>query len=324
MIQSTVDKPFICMASAGGVLVMLLAAMVGCGYSLEREIAEIQRLERDAAEVLRIRSDPDSLAAAALFTAARAPADALALIERAATGAPERPELAWLHIQVCTRADGCDPEPLEVHLRQLDPANGIGWLGALARAYEAADEAALDAAIAATSQSERVDSFYSILVTRLSRATTDAGAMSLQNTVSAVIGEVVTVGLPGYTAASKGCGVERQERPGLRDFCKSLSASLMAGDTIISEMVGVAIAKRSWPPDSQQWLAAAEARRIYRYRSKALLDANWMPDWDDAQAANYLAMLAQHRRERDVLIAQLNALGIDPTPPVDWVDPLSK
>lgn len=320
MIQSTVDKPFLCKTSAGGVLVMLLAAVGGCGYSLQREIAEMRRLERNAAEVLRIRSDPDSLAAAALFTARSAPAEALALIERAVVAAPDRPEFAWLHSEICADLNSCNPEPVEARLRQLDPANGLGWFGALSRAFEAADESALDTALAAASRSKRVDTYYSILVTRLSRATADAGAMPLMD----AIGLVTAVTLPSYSAVSKSCSAERLERPGLREACRSLSASLIAGDTHISEMVGVAIAKRSWPPDSQQWLAAAEARRVYRYRSKALLDANWMPEWTDAEAAKYLAMLAQHRREQDVLIAQLNALGINPTPPVDWVDPSSK
>jgi hypothetical protein len=311
-----------------GVVLLLLMGTTGCAHSPEREtadferaIADMERLQDRAADILRIRSDADSLAAAALFIARHAPDDALTLIARATTAAPERPELALLHAKICADTHGCDPEPIEARLRQLDPANGIGWFGAIGRAFEAADDAALDAALTAASHSQRVDSYYMTLTARLSAATASAGALSLPDAIGAVIGEVVSViSLPGYTAASKGCGTERLERLGLRDTCRPLSASLMAGDTFLTEMIGVAIAKRTWPVDSPEWQAASEARRVYRYRSEALLDTYDIGEWDEAKAGKYLQLVAQHPREQDLVLAQLIALGIDPMPPADWTD----
>jgi len=69
--------------------------------------------------------------------------------------APERADLVWLQAQVCEKLARCDPEPVERRLRALDPTNGAGWMGALARAYVAKDEETTDAAIAAIGRSDR-------------------------------------------------------------------------------------------------------------------------------------------------------------------------
>jgi len=46
------------------------------------------------------------------------------LIARAVDVAPDRPDLVWLQAQVCQQSPPCDPEPIERHLRELDPSNG--------------------------------------------------------------------------------------------------------------------------------------------------------------------------------------------------------
>lgn len=300
------------------VFLMLLTGAASCGYSLERETARMLRQQQRAAEALRNRSDADSLAAAALFTYRRSPADALALIKRATSIDTRKPELTWLQLQICRKTDGCDSGPIEARLRQLDPENGLGWFGALDRAYEGADDVALEQALADVGRSKRVDSYFSTLGAHLSEATADANALSLPEAIISVFGEISVVALPGYTAAAKGCGAERLQRPSIREACRSLSESLMAGDTHLGEMIGVAIAKRAWPADSPQWQAASEARRVYKYRTRALRDTDWADDWDEAVSVEYLDLVAQHYREQDVLIAQLIARGIDPKPPAAW------
>ncbi len=85
------------------------------------------------------------------------PDDSLALIGRAIAAAPERPDLVWLQAQVCQEVTRCDPEPIERHLRELDPSNGAGWMGALARANSSRNDEAMDAALAAIGHSDRVD-----------------------------------------------------------------------------------------------------------------------------------------------------------------------
>ncbi len=301
-------------------MLALLVSTVGCGHSLERETAEWERVKRQAAEVLRKQSDPDSLAAAALLTARSAPADALTLISAAVAAAPTRPELVFLQIEICAETAGCDPRPIELRLRELEPENTIGWFGELTRAFDAGDPMSLDAALAAAGSTHRADSHFTVLTAHLGRAAMDAKVPSPQEAANAVLGELGSFGLPNHVAASKACGPERLDRGGVRDACRSLAAALMAGDTVLAEMIGVVIAKRAWPPDSQHWQAASEARRTHQYRVEALKETAWFAEPDEIMTTNYLDLLAQHRREQDAMIAQLIAAGIDPNPPATWVD----
>jgi len=236
----------------------------------QQELAVYQQSLLRAAKNLREHGDADSLAAAALFSVRNDPVDALRLIGQARSAARDRPELTLLHVYICTSASGCDPKPIESEMRKQDPENGIGWYGELARAYDAKDEDALDAAIAAAGRAKQFNNYFITLVARLSEATGQSNSMPLNDAIIAVSGEIAGFGMPNYAAVSRGCAVERMQRPGLIDSCRQLAASLMAGDTVIAEMIGVAIAQRAWPVDSSQWQSAMEARRVYRYRSAAL------------------------------------------------------
>jgi hypothetical protein len=309
-------------------LLTFVFAIEGQAQTPERELAAYgqelavyqQSLVR-AARDLRKRKDADSLAAAALFSVRTDPVDALRLTEQARKVAPDRPELTLLHMQVCSRAAGCDAKPVESEMRKQDPTNGIGWSGDLSRAYEAKDEEALDAAIAAAGRASQFNSYFVTLVASLSEATAKSKSMPLSDAIIAVSGEMAGFGLPDYLSISKGCAAERLQRPGLLESCRQLAASLMAGDTIIAEMIGVAIAKRAWPVDSTQWRSAVEARRVSKYRSTALGNLGSIGDWDEANAEEYLSLIKAHRREQDAFTAQLVAHGVDPIPPADWFEP---
>ncbi len=96
------------------------------------------------------------------------------------------------------------------------------------------------------------------------------------------------------------------------DLCQGVAGAFENGDTVVTEMVGVAIAKRVWPEDSPQWKAAADARRVYEYRSKLLLEVD-----STAGAVNmnrYIALCTQYRREQDVFRAELVDAGKNPDP----------
>ena len=89
----------------------------------------------------------------------------------------------------------------------------------------------------------------------------------------------------------------------------------------MAETIGVAIARRAWPVNSQQWQAATESRRVSRYRSTTLSNLESTGDWDEANAANYLRLIKAHPREQDAIVAQLVAHDVDPTPPDKWREP---
>jgi hypothetical protein len=318
------------MNTASHTCLLLASTFTVAGYAQtpERELAvygqDLAVYQQDllrAARNLRKRNDADSIAAAALFSVRSDPANALRLIGQARSVVPGRPELTLLHVQICTRSVGCDPKPLESEMRKQDPQNGVGWSGDISRAYEGKNEEALDAAIGAAGRARQFNSYFMTLAARLSEATAKSKSMPLNDAIIAVSGELAGFGLPNYPSISRGCAAERMKRPGLLEFCRQLAAALMAGDTLIAEGIGVAIAKRAWPIDSPQWQAATEVRRVSNYRSTTLSNLESTGNWDEANAANYLRLIKAHPREQEALTAQLVAQDVDPTPPDGWGEP---
>jgi len=205
----------------------------------------------------------------------------------------------------------CDPAPIERRLRELDPTNGTGWWAAMARAGATHDSEGTDAALA-ISHSERVDIYWTTLIAHLSRAVANTKKMSLEESEVAVIGNLASQAIPPYQYISTSCKGERLQQPGVTEICRGVAKALQNGDTYITEMTGVAIAKRVWPEDSAEWKAAAEERRVYEYRSKlySKLERRAITHPEE-----YLTLCAQNRRETDLFAAQLTAAGYDPNPP---------
>ena len=119
----------------------LLSPLLGSPALSETEEARAARHTEGAITALTHLTDADSLAAAGLLNLAKHNDQSLSLIARATAAAPERADLAWLLAQVCRQLAPCDPEPVERRLRVLDPSNGAGWLGALARDSAARNDA---------------------------------------------------------------------------------------------------------------------------------------------------------------------------------------
>jgi hypothetical protein len=265
-----------------------------------------------AVDLLASRSDADSLAAAALLGVAMNRDRSISLIEKATTSAPERPDLVWLQIQFCQAKPACDPEPMEERLRSLDVRNGADWIGSLTRADKANDEQAKSAALAAISRSERLDIYWTTLVARLSRATAKTKVVSITEAEISVIGILAAQAIPAYQVLSNACKGERLKRDDVFEVCRGIANALQNGDTYITEMIGVAIAKRVWPENSPQWIEATEARRSFEYRAKYLSQSDV---WNAAYTDQYLTLCAQNRREQDVYKAELIASGENPDPP---------
>ena len=296
---------------AAGFLLVVTLLLHGCAVSPQKSAERGQLHSRQAAAKLEKATDADSLAAAGLLSDRDR---SLVLLTKATEAAPQRADLAWLQAQFCQEVAGCDPEPIERGLRGLDSSNGAGWMGELVRA-NAAKDAARDAALEAISHSDRVDIYWTTLIARLSRAAAGTGAMTLQEARVAVTGYLAAHAIPAYSAVSNACKGERLQRSETVETCRGVAKAFQQGDTTITEMIGVAIAKRVWPEDSPQWQAAAAARRVYEYRSKLwqTLDNG---RWDSPAAAErYLALCEHDRREQDVFLAQLIEAGGHPNPP---------
>ncbi len=289
--------------------IVLSMALMNCAMSLAAEETEGDLQLKRAAASLMVRTDGDSLAAAGLLSSSTNRQTSLALMARAREVEPNRADLAWLQAQMCAGTNFCDPEPIERRLRELDPTNGAGWIGALTRANASKNDDARDAALAAIGRSDRVDIYWTTLIARLSRATEHTKTMSLLDAEVSVIGLLAAQAVPAYQATSNSCKGERLQQMEIVEVCQGVAKALERGDTYITELIGVAIAKRVWSEDAPEWKAATDARRSYEFRSK-FLEALDVRDTTHAEA--YLTLCEQNRREQDVLSAQIIAAGKNP------------
>jgi len=296
------------------VLVFCLLSLLALPASAETQEAKSARHAEQTIAALTQMTDADSLAAAGLLSAGKHRDQSISLIGRAAAAAPERADLAWLEVQVCNEIAPCNPEPIELRLRELDPSNGAGWLGPLARASVANNDAARDAALTALSRSDRVDFYYTTLVAHLSRAVVRTGKISAEIAEVWVIGYLAREAIPAYQYVSNACKGERLQNIEVTETCRGVARTLQNGDTYLTEMIGAAIAKRVWPEDSPEWKAAAEERRVYEYRSAL---HSKMAQREITHPGEYLTLCAQNRREQDVVAAQLIKDGKNPNPPAE-------
>jgi hypothetical protein len=305
-------------ASKASALVLLLACQ-GCDTFPEaRAVRTEQRFEL-AAAMLERRTDADSLAGAGMLRSSeRRPDLAVDLLARATAAAPERADLAWLEIQVCRDVPTCDPEPKAVRLRTLDPSNGAAWLNALARANAANDEAARINVLSALARTARVNIYWTTIIVHLTRALADTQKVPLREALVDVIGVLAAKAIPAYSATSNLCKGDRLNNVELVGDCRNVALAFERGDTYITELMGVAIAKRVWPVDSPEWKAAAEARRVYEYRSKLWMHSELSSLRNPRWAERYLALCEQNRREQDVERQEFIDEGKSPDPPPNW------
>jgi hypothetical protein len=287
--------------------------------------ARSQHHFKQAVAVLEQKTDADSLAAAAVLSMFTQPPPhwdgALALLVRAVAVAPERADLVWLNIQLCREVPACDPEPEVERLRVLDPSNGAGWLNAVARANAADDEAAKLAVLSELARSKRVDIYWTTLIVHLTRAVADTHQVSLSEAMVNVIGGLGAEEIPAYSATASLCKGDRLNNDKALQDCRRVALAFEHGDTFITEMIGLAIARRAWPADSPEWKAAAEETRVARYRMHTIGQLELKSGISARRAEEFLSLCEQYRREQDVALAQIVKAGKSPDPPPDWISP---
>lgn len=307
------------MTPVSRIMSLLPALLVGCASFSEVDEARTElEIQRGIASLAQA-NDGDSLAAAALLTTFRKPRVALSLIARASAASPHRADLAWLHARICALVDDCNPEPIEAAFRATDSGNAAGWMGQLSRAHSLKHDSGIDRYLEAIGESQRFDVYWTTLSGRLTSAVVDRTSIAAPEAIVAVTGALGGVAIPPYAALSNACKGERLERDDIRSTCRSVAAVLQRSDTYITEMIGVAIAKRAWPADSPEVQAAAEARRIYRYRTAIAADVDETGNWTVRAAEEYLRLLAENRTEQEVFRAKLVRAGRSPDPPGDWI-----
>jgi hypothetical protein len=85
----------------------------------------------------------------------------------------------------------------------------------------------------------------------------------------AIIGYLAALAVPPYQYISTSCKGERLQQPRLTETCRGIARAFQHGDTYLTEMMGVMIAKRVWREESPERKAASTRKRIGRFDSLA-------------------------------------------------------
>ncbi len=303
---------------------LLLAIVSAGGYAAteEQDAHPLDEPVQRAASTLAQREDPDSLAAAAVLTLFKDRAGAEQLAARASAAGPKRPDLLWLHAQLCeTAVPGCDRKPIDARLRALDPENGITFLAPLGAAARAGNSPETDRLLDAVGSSKRVDIYWNTLIGHLATTIASTKELTVSQSVVAVTGAISATSIPPLLGTALPCRGEELQREGRRARCQGIVRALQQGDTAIMEMASTSLVARLWPEDSPEGRAAREARRIFDYRISITRADSARRLTDEAAALQYIARTSQYRREQDVIVAEIVAQGRSPVPPADWSRP---
>jgi hypothetical protein len=305
-------------------LLMGLTAILcnGCAPDGVRQQAAYDRRVQRTEELLIASADADSLAAAAMLSIGPTanPVQRLTLIERAVSEAPNRPDLVWLNIRLCAQVAGCNPQQLEAQLRALDPDNGAAWFDSIGRAGKRNDVVAMRTDLSAIATSRRFDMYWNATIVHITSAILKTHTMDLPIALVATIGMAAATAVPSYQTILNACKGDPLQDPDVLRTCRQVSTVMRGGDTYLTEMVGIAIAKRAWPEDSPTYVAAISARRVGHYRMDADGKLSLHRFLSSDYAAKRLQLMTEKRTEQEVILAEILNAKWSPNPPSDYTD----
>lgn len=269
---------------------------------------------------------PDELAANALNMWASNGSDAsraLAQIQKAVQGAPQRPELVWLQLRICTDVPGCEAEPIEAQLRKLDPGSAAVWLGPLARAQGRRDARAEEQILEAMSKAAHFDIYWTTLIARLApvisrtpAATSVAQATPtpLTNALNATIGWLSRMAITAFKPIAAACDDQHVRAPATRVRCEAIAQALLKSDTNLAQGFGLRIAQRLAAPNSGASMQLIDQANILRYQIQAAGAVVAAQVEKEKFSEQMLKLMAQLKREQEVSKAILRWAGRPLTP----------
>ncbi len=279
--------------------------------------ASLRQLEKE----LVARGDPDSLAAAALFEGLQAGFDsgaALDLAARATAGAPNRADLAFVQLQLCESASGCDATVLEERLRQLDPANGITWTYQLVRADRANNGPEWKRARDGLARSTRINLYWNQIISRLALAA--AGKAGFDSTSAAIqLLSIEAAFIPAFEPVARACSVQDIQEPAVLAQCRRIAEVFRSADTTLLEAFGSSLAIRLWPEGSAESQQIALERRGLRYRVE-LVTRNTKKVNSPRAQQTLAALISRYPSEQTAYRALFIDLGLEPDPPANWTE----
>jgi hypothetical protein len=323
-----IQPQFVSVAPATASLLIVLTAFVsnGCASNAVRQQAAYDRDIQGTKQALIALGDADSLAAAAMlsFGPTVHPVERLKLIERAVLEAPNRPDLVWLNIRLCSQIDGCNSEPLETQLRALNPDNGAAWVDSIGRAGKRNDEIEVRKNLAAIAGSRRLDTYWNTTIVHLTGAIVKTHTMEARSAFVASIGMASALALPAYQTIVNSCKGDQLKDPDMLRSCRQVSIVMRGGDTYITEMIGIAIAKQAWPEGSPEHGEAVSAKRTAHYRMQADGKLSLHRLLRSTYVEKHLLLMTAKTTEQDVVLAEIMNAKLNPNPPSDWTDKWSE
>jgi len=274
------------------------------------------------------KGTPNSLATAALLQQFGSESDsgAYGLISRAVQLAPDRRDLAWLAVRLCASSSDCNDADPEKHFHDIDPTNGIGYVGALTRAQRKNDAAGVDAALTALGNSEKFYVYFDPLIAattpELAAARHQGGTPSKNEITRATLemtGAIAASVLPPTQSFSYSCkGLPLQQVPGRLDLCRRAAKSIAHADTFLVEGLGLSYQHRLWPEDSPEGRAIAAQRRVFQYRMEEYNHIAMSASKLEEYPADALEAFRTHDREQDVALFYFAKAGTPKDPPPTW------
>ena len=305
-------------------LLIGLAAMLcaGCATDEARRQAAYARKNQHTEQILIAAGDADSLAAAAMLSIGPGidPVQRLTLISRAVAEAPGRPDLVWLNVRLCTGVDGCSPEPLEAQLHAVDPDNGAAWFDSIGRAARRNDEAEVRKNLAAIASSTRFDTYWNTTVVHVTHALLRTKTMDSRTAFMTATGVAAAIVFPPYQPIMNACKGEFLKDPDGLANCRRVASVMSRGDSYLTELIGLAIAKRAWPEGSAEFMDAVNARRVAHYRMHIEGQISLKQLWRSRYTVRRLQLMTEYQTEQEVVSAEISSAKLNPNPPSDWTE----
>jgi len=273
------------------------------------------------------KGDADQMAASALALWGANPANngsqALSQIQKAAQAAPQRPEILWLHLRICTQVPGCEPEPIEARLRKLDPNSGAVWLGPLARAQARRDARAEAQILEVMGNTAHFNVYWTTLVASLGPilsktpvATSAAQPVPtpLTNAMNLTISWLSSLATPAFRSVTQACDEQHVSEPAARVSCQKVAQALQKSDTTLAEGLGLGIEQRLAIPNSAAALQVTAKIQTLGYQNKAAGAIVAAQVEKERFSEQMIKLMQQLKKEQDVSRALLRWAGQPLTP----------
>ena len=173
------------------------------------------------------------------------------------------------------------------------------YLNQLQRAKGDGNSALTQQALNAFAQADHIDTYWTILNARLSRAIISGSATPPATAMLATIGYMSAIQSGGPEALMASCKNIANE-PTAQERCRASAALLQQADTIWLEAVGVSLALQALPSDSPAYRALKGRQKDAKSRLFAGAKYERLM-YTQNGVDKYITLMAENRRERDVI-----------------------